>query len=210
MVIRNRLPCFLIRVNSTATIGRTPFFCFSSRYNYLSMPANAKSQKLLFIQNFVSNPLAKLMTAFTAALIFAMAIVFFIKDPERTYFLYYFVPVGVPFVIFILDRFQTASEKHWIQWIIDLPVLVFSLARSITAIPVISGHALFLSYCLLSTATRTAKVAAAIVLLQVAYLKIFTWHDNTLYGGIAFGILAAVLYHLAGRFQFKKIESGNL
>jgi len=52
-------------------------------------------------------------------------------------------------------------------------------------IPFFSGHALFLSYALLTMRSKLAKVTALVVLLEVAYLKIFVWQDATLLGGIA-------------------------
>ena len=79
-----------------------------------------------------------------------------------------------------------------VQWLIlDLIVVLLSLARAITYIPYFSGHALFLSYTLLSARLRVVKILALIVLLQVVYLKLFKWNDwVTLLGGLLVGIAA--------------------
>jgi hypothetical protein len=74
--------------------------------------------------------------------------------------------------------------------------------RVIGHVPLISGHALFLTYSLLSARSRVAQITAFAVLLQVIYLKLFVWHDLiTPSGGILLGSGAALLrqYFLAIR-----------
>jgi len=62
----------------------------------------------------------------------------------------------------------------------------------IAHVPYVSGHTLFLTYALLSTRTRVAQITAAVVMIQVIYLKYIVWGDwitSTI--GIALGLLAA-------------------
>jgi hypothetical protein len=84
-----------------------------------------------------------------------------------------------------------------------------SFLRAILPIPFISGHALFLTYALLTTQTRLARWTAIIILIQVAAIKIFVWHDPTLLGGITVGILAAWANRsLSGsRLQLQQVKS---
>lgn len=114
----------------------------------------------------------------------------------RLFLLFYFMPVGVPFVAYVLDRAERFRTVRLIQWAIDLSVLVLSLARAVAAVPLISGHALFTIYALLSTRSWVARGTAAVVLLQVSYLKLFVWHDITWLGGIMLGSIAALCFYL--------------
>jgi hypothetical protein len=79
-------------------------------------------------------------------------------------------------------------------WGIDLLVLIPALTRAFVRLPLISGHALFLTYALMSCRSAVARIAAFLVLLQVAYLKIYVTHDTALIGGVVFGYLAAIVY----------------
>ena len=69
---------------------------------------------------------------------------------------------------------------HWGQWLIDLVVIALSLIRALVPLPLVSGHALFLSYALLTVPSVVVRTSAALVLLEVIYLKIFIWQATTL------------------------------
>jgi len=97
--------------------------------------------------------------------------------------------MAVPFVAFLFDR-----AEHWQRLprtigMIDLPILILALSRSIFPIPFISGHALFLTYALLTTRSVVARIAAAVVLAQVLVIKIFFWQDATVFGGMILGLV---------------------
>jgi hypothetical protein len=81
------------------------------------------------------------------------------------------------------------------------------MGRVVGNVPYVSGHTLFLTYCLLSTRSRVPRVAAAIVLLQVIYLKYFVWHDwITSTSGIVLGAGAAfVLWWFNARAEVQRL-----
>lgn len=105
---------------------------------------------------------------------------------------FYVVPVVVPFVAFILDRAERVNQRARSQLIVDCLVVLTAMWRVFGDVPYVSGHALFLTYALLSTRSRVALVAAALVMPEVLYLKLFVWHDwVTPTSGIVLGSVAA-------------------
>jgi hypothetical protein len=145
-------------------------------------------------RRFLFHPVTVLGVSILAAGIFAFLIILFFDGAQRWFLLYYHVPIGIPFVAFLFDRAERYAQATRASWAIDLTVLVFALLRAFVRLPVISGHALFLTYCLLTSRSTVARMAAILVLLQVAYLKIFVTHDTALIGGILSGCLAALVY----------------
>lgn len=102
-------------------------------------------------------------------------------------------PIVVPFAAFLFDRAARRRQVTAFQLIIDVLVVGTAIWRVIGHVPYVSGHALFLTYALLSTRSRVAQIAAAVVMLQVIYLKYIVWGDwitSTI--GIAVGILATL------------------
>jgi hypothetical protein len=162
------------------------------------------NKKFLF-KTLIFHPLTVLTVALVAAILFAGGSYVTFTGDLRDLLVYYFAPIAVPFVAYLFDRAQRWREVHW--WI-DVPVVVVSFLRALLPIPFISGHALFLTYALLTTQTRVARWTAIIVLIQVAAIKIFVWRDPTLLGGITLGILAAWLNRSrqASRLQLQPIE----
>ncbi len=147
------------------------------------------------------HPLVALATSLLATLLFAFLVILRFDGERRHYLLYYFAPLVVPFVAYIFDRLKNWDTMHSAQRLIDIFVLVASLMRMFIAVPFISGHALLLTYALLSTHGLLARVTAALVLLEVFYIKIFIWNDLTFFGGAFIGILAAILFW---RFRIRK------
>lgn len=145
-------------------------------------------------RDFIFHPLTVFVVSILAAAIFALFITLLFQGDFRWFLLYYFVPVGIPFVAFLFDRAEGYALASAVSWIVDLAVLIPALARAFVRLPLLSGHALFLVYSLLTSRTKVARLSAALVLLQVAYLKIFVTHDTALIGGIITGCLAAFLY----------------
>lgn len=147
-------------------------------------------------RQIIFHPATVLMVALVSAAIFALVSYTSFEGDLRDLLVYYFAPIGVPFIAFLFDRAQRWPD---FPWLMDIPLVIVSFMRAIFPIPFISGHALFLSYALLTTRTRVARWTAIVVLIQVAYVKIFVWHDATIVGGIVLGIAAAWVTRVARR-----------
>lgn len=142
----------------------------------------------------LASPFVALGLALSAAGLFALASALFLQGDLRDLLVYYFAPVGVPFVCFLADRLQYPGLP-----LLDVPVVILALLRAAFPIPLISGHSLFLTYALLTTRTWVARITAVAVLAQVVYLKAFAWHDATIVGGAALGVAAAWAYRTVKR-----------
>ncbi len=143
---------------------------------------------------YVFHPITVLTTATVATAAFALLVYIIFDGDRRLYVLYYSAPIGIPFVCFVFDRAERYKTTSQALWVVDLAVLIIALTRILVAIPLISGHAVFLSYALLTSRTKATLITAALIMLQVAYLKIFLWHDVTIFGGVVLGSLAAIAY----------------
>jgi len=141
-----------------------------------------------------TRPLFVLAVSLGAALLFAALVAVTFHGEMQFFLLTYYVPIGVPFVAFLFDRADRWLETTWLQRIVDLCVLILALARAVAPVPLISGHTLFLVYALLSSRSWVVRVTAALVLLEVIYLKVFVWRDPTLIGGAAAACLAAWVF----------------
>lgn len=150
-------------------------------------------------RSYIFHPVTVLAVSVVAAGLFALFVHLSFEGELRWFLLYYFTPIGVPFVAFLFDRAEQYESSSFPSWAVDLVVLIPALTRAFVRLPLISGHALFLSYCLLSTKSRIARITAFLVLLQVAYLKIFVTHDTALMGGVIAGCLAALVYRQVRR-----------
>lgn len=139
-------------------------------------------------RKLIFHPVTVLSVALVSAAIFAIVSYTSFEGELRDLLVYYFAPIGVPFIAFLFER---AERWPHTPWLMDISLVIVSFMRAVFPIPFISGHALFLSYALLTTRTWVARWTALVVLIQVAYVKIFVWHDPTLLGGIVLGIAAA-------------------
>lgn len=148
------------------------------------------------IREIIFHPLAILGISLGAALVFAAAAILRYEGDRQFFMLYYVTPIGVPFVAFLLDRAERFRERKAVHRVIDLIAVGLSLVRAFYPLPIISGHALFLMYALLTTQSWPARVTAAVVFLQVMYLKLFSWHDPTWIGGMLAGALLGELFRL--------------
>lgn len=144
-------------------------------------------------RQFVFHPVSVLVVSILAAAIFAFFINLSFDGDLRWFLLYYFTPIGIPFVAFLFDRAEEYALASIASSAVDLAVLIPALTRALVRIPLISGHALFLSYALLTSRSKVARITAVLVLLQVAYLKLFVTHDAALFGGVLVGCLAALV-----------------
>lgn len=110
---------------------------------------------------------------------------------DRFWLYTYFLPIAAPFAAFCLDRLARLRAIGWRQWALELPLIALALARATQPIPLISGHALFLAYALLTVRSATARWLAFAVYLSVAYMKIAEIGDPvTLVGGSLAGFAA--------------------
>ena len=141
-------------------------------------------------------PAGKVAVAIGVALLLVPVALLRPAGPGRDYLLYYVLPIGVPFIAFLLDRLE-----HWRQWRIghkalDAVVVTLSLARAFTQFLPASGHALFLSYAIGTGSCWGVRLTALAVLAEVAYLKLWVWGDPTLWPGVTGGAVAAALFRL--------------
>ena len=109
---------------------------------------------------------------------------------------FYVVPIVVPFVAFLCERAERLSQFTVVTAAVDVFAVGVAMWRVIGNVPFISGHTLFLTYALLTARSRVCRITAAIVMLEVLYLKFIFWHDAvTPLGGILLGLLAAFFRH---------------
>ena len=160
-------------------------------------------------RQFIFHPVTVLVVSVIAAASFAWFITLLFDGDLRWFLLYYFAPIGIPFVAFLFDRAEQYELTSIASWALDLVVLIFALTRAFIRLPLISGHALFLTYCLLTSRSKIARITAALVLLQVVYLKLLVTHDTALFGGVIAGCLGALLYRWVKPAKINvQIESG--
>jgi hypothetical protein len=145
-------------------------------------------------RQFIFHPVTVLIISTMAAAIFALLVSLLFEGDFRWFLLYYFTPIGIPFVAFLFDRTEQYALTSKATWALDLVVLIPAFTRAFVRIPLVSGHALFLTYCLLTSKSKVARLSAVLVLLQVVYLKLLVTHDTALFGGVVVGCLAAFLY----------------
>ncbi|HOG79720.1 MAG TPA: hypothetical protein PK454_08190 [Anaerolineaceae bacterium] len=108
--------------------------------------------------------------------------------------LFYQVPLIIPLIAFCADRIERMRKIPPVGWGWDGGVIILALLRAVVLIPGYSGHALFLAYSLFSSQSWVARITAGLVLVEVAYLKIFVWQDKTIIGGILLALAASGMY----------------
>jgi hypothetical protein len=155
-------------------------------------------------RQFIFHPVTVLVISMMAAAIFALLVSLLFEGDLRWFLLYYFTPVGIPFVAFLFDRAEQYALTSTAARAVDVVVLIPALTRAFIPLPLVSGHALFLTYCLLTSKSKVACITALLVFLQVAYLKLFVTHDPALFGGVVVGCLAAFLY-----LRIQPVKLGN-
>lgn len=154
------------------------------------------------LRSFLFHPLTVLLSSLIGAALFALYGSLKFSGDKLFYHYYYVVPIVVPFVAFLFDRSERFGQFNLVQSAIDALVVLTAMWRVIGNVPFISGHALFLTYALLSARSRVARITAGVVMLQVIYLKYISWHDwITSTGGIVMGTVAALL-----RWRFRKTD----
>jgi hypothetical protein len=120
----------------------------------------------------------------------------------------YVVPIVVPFVSFLLDRVEQVRQLRIAGLVVDVVVVGAAMMRVVSYLPLVSGHTLFLTYAMLGPGSRVMRITAAIVMIEVIYLKYFVWHDSISSSiGIALGIIAALVARRFGRKPEKELLS---
>lgn len=144
---------------------------------------------------FTFHPLVVLFFSLLGAALYAAYVTVRFPAGGRGNQYVYVVPIVVPFVAFLLDRAERLHQSSILRPAIDALVTGTAMWRALGHVPFVSGHSLFLTYCVLTARSRVARVAAAAVLLQVIYLKYVVWHDwVTSTSGIILGAAAAFVW----------------
>ncbi|HUN08413.1 MAG TPA: hypothetical protein PLQ56_17540 [Aggregatilineales bacterium] len=144
---------------------------------------------------WAANSYNVLMVGLLGTLAGGIAVTLLFDGVRRESVLVYSVPMAVPFVAFLADRVVHRPRRSW--WL-DVPVVVLALSRTIAPVPLISGHALFLTYSLLTTQTRLSRISALAMLLYVIWVK-WLLQDVSLLGGALVGLIAAVVLRRLAR-----------
>jgi len=153
------------------------------------MPFTAPAKEKIF------RPPGNLIISLAAALIYSVYATFRFAGDKLLNQYYYVVPIVVPLTIFLLERAEKFRRAALRQRIIDFAVVLTALWRVIGDVPYVSGHTLFLTYCILTLARKIGRILAAIIMVEVLYLKFFVWHDwLSALLGIFSGIIAAIIY----------------
>jgi hypothetical protein len=168
----------------------------------------------LFPLSLVSRPLLTIFISLAGAALYVIYATLRFSGHKLTNQYYYVVPIIIPFISFLLDRAERLHrEKMAAPFVIDILIVVTAMWRVIGNVPYVSGHALFLTYAVLTTRSRVALVTAAVVMLEVIYLKFFTWHDwVTPVSGVVLATVAAQVrrrYELIGRRKPQQAASNN-
>lgn len=126
----------------------------------------------------------------------------------RTHFIYV-LPIIVPFVAFLFDRGARLRKAGLPEMAIDIAVVALAILRAVAGIPLVSGHALFLTYAIARPGSWLTKITGSLVMIQVLYLKIFVWHDSvTPLTGIAVGLTAALVVRgLDARISSRRLQA---
>ena len=144
-------------------------------------------------QPFIFHPLIVLGLSLIGATLYALYVTLRFPGDSLWGQYFYVTPIIVPFAAFLFDRAARRSQITAFELIVDVLIVGTAISRVIADVPYVSGHSLFLTYALLSTRSRVAQITAAVVMLQVIYLKYIVWGDwitSTI--GIALGVLAAL------------------
>lgn len=165
---------------------------------------NIPAERTLKPYSFIFRPLFVLFISLVGASLYALyASLRFTGDKLSNQY-YYVVPIVIPFIAFLLDRAEDFRRKEMrIKLICDALVMLTAMWRVIGDVPYVSGHALFLTYAVLSSRSRVARLTAAVVMAEVIYLKFLFWHDwLTPTSGILIGTVMAFVrsrYGAAGQ-----------
>ena len=158
-----------------------------------------KKLNSLSSQSFIFQPVFALLVSVLAALFYALFATLKFSGDKLINQYYYVTPIVIPFVVFLSERAKTFRLESPITKLIDAIVIVTAMWRVIGDVPYISGHALFLTYAILSAYSYLGRITAIIIMIEVVYLKIVVWNDwLSLTSGILLGVIA---FLMAKRFR---------
>lgn len=142
----------------------------------------------------IFHPLSVLLISLAGASSYAIYATLHFSGDKLANQYYYVAPIVVPFIAFLFDRVETFRQSTVISLVVGALVILTAMWRVFGDVPYVSGHALFLTYALLSTRSRVAQITAAIVMMEVICLKFFLWRDFiTPSSGIILGSVAAII-----------------
>lgn len=147
-----------------------------------------------FSRSLSFHPVVVLLLSLAGALLYAVWITWRFSGKDLSGQYIYVVPIVVPFVAFVLDRVQRLTETTIVSVLMDALVVGTAMMRVIGNVPYVSGHALFLIYAVLRPGSAVTRITAALVMLEVIYLKFFVWHDLiTPLTGTVLAVIAALI-----------------
>lgn len=146
------------------------------------------------IKESFRNPIIRIICAFFLGGFASLMDIIFHLPGEAPYVFFYFFPVFVAFFLYLFDRLEYGKEILWLQWLIDGFVVILSILRAFYEIPIISGHAFFLTFAFITIRSMSSRVLILLVWFQVMYLKIAVLRDLTFFGGFVAGFLFAGLW----------------
>ena len=151
---------------------------------------------------FLARPLVALSLALLGSGAWAIWSSLRFSGDKRALSYLYYVPVVAPFVAFLLDRIASREAAPKRLAVLDVLITLVAMWRVIGDVPLISGHALFLTYAVATARTWVVFGLSALVLAETLYLKVLVWHDEiTAICGVAVGAaIAAVYWRLAPSF----------
>jgi hypothetical protein len=125
----------------------------------------------------IFHPLAVLLFSLGGAAVYAAWVSWRFPPAKLTDQYVYVVPIVVPFTAFLIDRMEQGRSESLVALVVDAAVVVTAMMRVIGNVPYVSGHALFLTYAVLRRGSLVTRLTAALVMVEVLYLKFFAWHD---------------------------------
>ncbi|HVE16490.1 MAG TPA: hypothetical protein VNB29_07125 [Chthoniobacterales bacterium] len=139
-------------------------------------------------------PIEELLLMAVATVLFAIPVYLVSPPSSREFNLCYMLPIVIPFGMFLFDRHRSAASLTRASLLVDSLVIGMSLVRIFISVPYISGHALFLSYAILTTARIWPRLVAGVGLWYTAYDKLSNFGNLwELLGGMLLGIIFALV-----------------
>ena len=128
-------------------------------------------------------------------------------ESKALFSLMYNGPLFILGIFWIFFRIQEYRRLRIPGLLLDIAVFAIAIARFFGSSIPPSGHAILLTHTLLTVSNRYYRVAALIMLMATAGLKI-SWHDYTSLGyGIVLGITSGLVWLWAGRESDRVLQS---
>lgn len=129
-------------------------------------------------------------------------------ESKALFSLMYNGPLFILGIFWLFFRKQEYRRLRILRVLLDIAVFSIAIARFFGSSIPPSGHAILLTHTLITVSNRYYRLAALIMLIATAGLKI-SWHDFTSLGyGIVLGIISGAAWVWAGRDQILQSEEG--